>query len=56
MSKGFHQVKNVLREQGLFYWKEGKYFSKAQLLVYVNRLRLEKKLQPLHLYEEETKI
>jgi len=54
LSKGFHPVKNVLRAQGLSYWKEGKYFSKAQLLVYVNGIRLEKKLQPLHLYEEET--
>jgi hypothetical protein len=54
LSHGFHQVKHVLQEQGLAYWKEGKYFSKAQLLVYVNGIRLEKKLQPLQLCEEET--
>lgn len=52
-SHGFHQVKHVLQEQGLAYWKEGKYFSRAQLLVYVNGIRLEKKLQPLQLCEEE---
>ncbi len=53
LSQGFLQVKNVLQDYGLSYWKEGKYFSKAQLLVHVNGIRLEKKLQPLQLYEEE---
>ncbi len=53
LSKGFHPTKSALRNHGLAYWKDGKYFSKAQLLVYVNGLRFEQKLTPLRLYEEE---
>jgi len=53
MSKGFRQVKKPLWEQGVSYWKGGKYFSKAQVLVHINGIRLENKLKPLHLYEEE---
>jgi len=53
IAKGFHQVKNSLQDHGICYWKEGRYFSKAQLLVYVNGLRFEKKLEPLVVVEEE---
>jgi hypothetical protein len=53
VSEGFYQVENGLQQRGLCYWKEGQYFSKAQLLIYVNRIRLDKRLQPLALYEEE---
>lgn len=52
-SEGFQQIKEDLRMQGLSYWKDGKYFSKAQLLIYVNRMRHERKLQPLAIWEEE---
>jgi len=56
VSKGFHYVKEGLRQRGFFYWKDGKHFSKAQLLIYINRIRLEKKLQPLVLYEEDNEL
>ena len=52
-AEGFYQVDSNLRERGLSYWKEGRYFSKAQLLVYVNLIRLERRLQPLVFYEKE---
>ena len=45
-SKGFHSVENMLRDQGISYWKGGKYFSIAQLLIYLNGMRLEKRLEP----------
>jgi hypothetical protein len=53
VSEGFYQVEKDLQERGLSFWKEGQYFSKAQILIYVNRIRLERKLQPLILYEKE---
>lgn len=53
VSEGFYQVERGLLQRGLCYWKEGIYFSKAQLLMYVNRIRFDKNLQPLALYEEE---
>ena len=53
ISKGFYQVKESLRQHGFSYWKDGKHFSKAQLLIYINRIRLEKKLQPLAIYEDD---
>jgi hypothetical protein len=56
VSEGFYQVGSPLQQRGLFYWKEGRYFSKAQLLIYVNRIRLERKLQPLAFYEEEENV
>ena len=52
-TKGFHQLGYSLKQHGLTYWKGGKYFSKAQLLIYVNRIRHERKLQPLTFYEDE---
>lgn len=51
-SEGFHPVPKNLRRHGFSYWKEGDYFSKAQLLIYINRIRLEKQLQPLAYHEE----
>lgn len=51
-SEGFHSVPKDLRRHGFSYWKEGDYFSKAQLLIYINRIRLEKRLQPLAYHEE----
>ena len=53
LSEGFYQVERGLQHHGLCYWKEGRYFSKAQLLIYVNRIRFDKSLQPLALHEEE---
>ncbi|OJW46888.1 MAG: hypothetical protein BGO67_07190 [Alphaproteobacteria bacterium 41-28] len=53
VSEGFYKVESDLQRRGLFYWKEGRYFSRAQLLIYVNRIRLDRKLQPLAFYEEE---
>ena len=52
-AEGFHKTRGVLQQQGLSYWKDGVYFSQAQLLMYVNRLRFEHKLQPLALIKEE---
>lgn len=52
-TQGFHDVQGDLKRKGFLYWKEGKLFSKAQLLIYVNRVRYEKKLQPLALFEDE---
>ncbi len=52
ISEGFYRVEQNLRTHGFSYWKGGQYFSKAQLLMYVNRIRLDKKLQPLALYED----
>ena len=54
VSEGFHQVKEDLRQHGVFYWKDGKHFSKAQLLIYINQIRLENKLLPLAIYENES--
>lgn len=51
--KGFHRVQANLRAHGIWYWKQGKYFSQAQVLLQLNGIRLSKKLEPLHLYEEE---
>lgn len=55
-SEGFCQMGKNLKRHGIIYWKEGKYFTKAQLLIYVNRIRLDKKLQPLAVFEEEDVI
>lgn len=55
-SEGFHRIRGVLQHRGLSYWKDGRYFSQAQLLMYVNRLRFEYHLQPLVLIEEEREI
>ncbi len=52
LSEGFHLVKEELRRQGVSFWKEGKYFSRTQLLVYINRIRFERKLQPLAVEED----
>jgi len=52
--KGFSRVQAGLRERGLCYWKQGQYFSQAQLLFQLNGIRLAKPLEPLHLHEEET--
>ena len=52
-AEGFHKTKGVLHHKGLSYWKDGSYFSKPQLLMYINRLRFEHNLQPVALIEEE---
>ncbi|MDI9637497.1 hypothetical protein QPK87_14385 [Kamptonema cortianum] len=51
-SEGFCLVGGNLIKQGLYYWKEGRYFSKAQILMHMNRFRLENSLQPVALYED----
>jgi hypothetical protein len=53
LSKGFRPVTGALLAQGISYWRDGKYFSKAQVLVHVNKIRLQNKLQPLVMCEEE---
>lgn len=55
-SEGFHHIKKGYLQHGLSYWKDGQYFSKAQLLIHVNRLRLERNLQPLALFEEDGEL
>jgi hypothetical protein len=52
VSQGFRQMKETLKEEGATFWKDGKYFSKAQLLIYINQIRLGLKLQPLAVEEE----
>lgn len=56
ISKGFCKVTDALQKKGISYWKEGKYFSNAQLLSHINGMRFERKLKPLLLYEEEKNI
>jgi hypothetical protein len=51
-SEGFCLVGGNLIKRGLYCWKEGRYFSKAQILMHVNRLRLENSLQPVAIYED----
>lgn len=53
MGNGFQQTQDVLREHGLSYWKDGKYFSQAQLLMHINQIRHEKNLNPLILLKKE---
>ncbi|EKE09233.1 MAG: hypothetical protein ACD_16C00205G0029 [uncultured bacterium] len=55
-SEGFRPLRGNLIQQGVFYWKDGRYFSKAQLLIYLNGLRLEKRLRPFALYEDEVEL
>lgn len=52
-SEGFQKTEGALRGNGLRYWKDGCYFSNAQLLIYINRLRSDGNLQPLFFREEE---
>ncbi|MBL8676108.1 MAG: hypothetical protein JNJ47_01590 [Alphaproteobacteria bacterium] len=51
-SEGFYLVEGNLIKRGVHYWKEGCYFSKAQILMHVNRLRLENNLQAVRVYED----
>ncbi len=52
-TQGFHALGSPMKQHGLSYWKDGKYFSSAQLLIYLNRIRLERRLQPLILWEDD---
>jgi len=54
ISEGYCRVENNLQKVGLCLWKDGRYFSRAQVLMCVNGLRKEKNLKPLF-YEEENK-
>lgn len=47
MSKGFCSVGENLTQHGVLYWKEGRHFSKTQMMMHVNQLRLENNLKPL---------
>lgn len=51
MSKGFCSVGENLIQHGVLYWKEGRHFSKTQMMMHVNQLRLENNLEPIILYE-----
>jgi len=53
LREGFQQTKGVLQEQGLSYWKDGQYFSQAQLLMHINQIRHGKNLQTLILPVDE---
>lgn len=55
-SEGFHRVRGGLQNYGVSYWKNGRYFSQAQMLILVNQSRFEKKLQPLMLSETEIRL
>lgn len=55
-AEGFCLVEGNLIRQGLYCWKEGRYFSKAQILMHVNRLRLESSLQPVAIYEDVAEL
>lgn len=55
-SEGFCFVGGNLIKRGLYCWKEGRYFSKAQILMHVNRLRLENSLQPVAFYEDVAEL
>ncbi|MBX9621871.1 MAG: hypothetical protein K2X28_07620 [Alphaproteobacteria bacterium] len=55
-SEGFCLVGGNLIKRGLYCWKEGRYFSKAQILMHVNRLRLENSLQPVAFYEDVAEL
>lgn len=52
VKEGFHQLKKGLSQRGLRYWKSGQYFSHAQLLIYLNHRRFEKRLHPITIYDE----
>lgn len=56
LSYGFHPLRGELKHSGVEYWRDGKLFSKAQLLMYVNGIRYERKLQPLALCEDEEEL
>jgi hypothetical protein len=49
---GYRPVQNGLSQTGLRFWKDGHYFSKAQLLMIVNKIRTERNLRPI-LYDKE---
>lgn len=51
-SEGFCLVGGNLIKRGLYCWKEGRYYSKTQILMHVNRLRFENSLQPVAFYED----
>ncbi|MDZ4322863.1 MAG: hypothetical protein U1A05_02105, partial [Alphaproteobacteria bacterium] len=55
-SEGFCLVGGNLIKRGLYCWKEGRYFSKTQILMHVNRLRLENSLQPVAIYEDVVEL
>lgn len=50
-SEGFNKTTEELQEIGLTYWKNGTYFSQTQLLMHVNYLRFEHRLQPIALID-----
>jgi len=52
VSEGFRPVTENLQDHGFSFWKEGKHYSSAQLLIYINSIRFERKLQPLAIYQE----
>jgi len=52
VSEGFKRMRDRLKDEGATFWKDGRLFSRVQLLVYINQIRLERKLQPLALEEE----
>lgn len=52
-SHGFRPLSGGIKYHGVAYWKDGRHFSKVQLLMYVNAIRYERKLQPLALFDDE---
>lgn len=53
-AEGFHKVRDALREKGVLFWKEGRYFSRAQILMHMNTQRFENNLSPLYLQSQES--
>ena len=49
---GFYRVDRLLDQKGLSFWKNGQYFSNAQLLIYLNHRRFEKNLHPITFNDE----
>lgn len=52
VKEGFYRVGRVLGQKGLSFWKNGQYFSNAQLLIYLNHRRFEKNLHPITFNDE----
>ncbi len=53
ISEGYRPVEKSLTNAGLNFWKDGRYFSRAQVLMQVNGIRIGKKLKPVFLEEED---
>lgn len=53
LSEGFYPLTEGFQSRGLSYWKNGQYYSHTQLLILLNRIRLQNKLNPVICEGEE---